>query len=360
MPDINEEYIKSLLKQIPYPGYEEENIVSFGVVRTINIQETRITVDLKFNTTNESVKSEIKKAIQDTLKRELPDKKILAVEALPTLNIPVGPPKPNDPWAGRAALPGIRSLLAVASGKGGVGKSTVSTNLAIALANEGLKVGLMDSDIYGPSIHIMMGVEDKPGVTAQQKLLPVEKFNIKMMSMGFLIDKDTPVIWRGPMVNKAVEQFLREVEWGELDTLIIDLPPGTGDVQLSLVQKVPMSGAIVVTTPQEVAVVDARRGHQMFQKLNIHTFGIVENMSYYPNPGNGEKVYIFGKGGGAKAAYELGVPFLGEIPIDPEVAEAGDGGTPIVAGNPKSPASKAFQEIAQKLIKLGLLERVPR
>lgn len=359
MSEITKEAVLEILKQIPYPGYEE-NIVAFGVVSDVKIQENRITVSLKFKTDRAETRSTVKTAIQELMKREYPGKRVMVVEALPTLQQPSLSAKPNDPWAGRAEIPGVRSILAVASGKGGVGKSTVSTNLALALAQEDLRVGLMDSDIYGPSIHIMMGIDEKPMVSPQQKLVPVEKFGIKMMSMGFILEKDTPVIWRGPMVIKAIEQFLREVEWGELDVLLLDLPPGTGDVQLSLVQKTPLTGALVVTTPQEVSLVDARRGHQMFRKLNIHTFGIVENMSYYSNPASGEKVYLFGKGGGQRAAAELGVPFLGEIPIEQEVAEAGDAGTPIVAKNPQSAASVAFQSLAQRLLKEGLLERVGR
>jgi ATP-binding protein involved in chromosome partitioning len=359
MANITEEYIFSLLQRVEYPGFNSD-VVSFGVVEEVKIQDNRVSVNLKFNTRDAEKKSKVKTAVQALLKAELPDKRIMVMEGIPTMAGPTPGPKSNDPWAGRTAIPGVRSILAVASGKGGVGKSTVSTNLALALADSGLKVGLMDSDIYGPSVHIMMGVDERPMVSAEQKLLPIEKFNIKMMSMGFILDKDTPVIWRGPMVIKAVDQFLHDVEWGELDTLVIDLPPGTGDAQLSLVQKTPVTGAAVVTTPQEVSLVDARRGYQMFKKLNIHTFGIIENMSYYLSPQSGEPVYIFGKGGGPKAADELGVPFLGEIPIEPEIAEAGDAGVPIVAKNPASKATKAFRQIAQRLLDEGLLERVAK
>lgn len=358
MSEITGDHIRSLLSKIEYPGFNAD-IVSFGVVADVNIQGNRITINLKFNTRDAEKKSAIKKEIQDLLAEELPGKRIMVMEGIPTMQQPsLQQAKPNDPWAGRAAVPNVTSVVAVASGKGGVGKSTVSTNLAIALANEGLRVGLLDSDIYGPSVHIMMGVDEKPMVNAEQKLIPIEKFGIKMMSMGFILEKDTPVIWRGPMVIKAVDQFLRDVAWGELDVLLIDLPPGTGDAQLSLVQKTQVTGTVVVTTPQEVSLVDARRGYQMFKKLKIHTFGIIENMSYYLNPQTGEPVYIFGKGGGPKAAEELGLPFLGEIPIEPEVAEAGDTGTPIAAKNPDSAASKAFQNLAKLLIEQGLLERI--
>ncbi len=359
MSEMNKEMILNLLSGIQYPGFDED-IISFGIVGDVTVQEKRVHISLKFNTKDTNTKSAVKNAIQERLKTEIPDKRIMVTEGLPTMEAPDLSKKQNDPWAGRAEIPGVRSIIAVASGKGGVGKSTVSTNLAIALSQQNLQVGLMDSDIYGPSVHIMMGIEEKPMVSQEQKLIPVEKFGIRMMSMGFILDRDTPVIWRGPMVIKAIDQFLREVDWGELDVLVIDLPPGTGDVQLSLVQKTPVTGAVIVTTPQEVSLVDARRGHQMFKKLNIHTFGIVENMSFYTNPADGEPVYIFGKGGGPRAANELGVPFLGEIPLEPRVAEAGDGGTPIVANEADNEATRAFQLIAQKLIRAGLLERVPQ
>ncbi len=360
MSELNQEQIISILKKVSYPGFQE-SIVDFGIVNDVKIQGNRVTVNLKFKTRDAQKKQIVKQAVQKILAAEIPGKRIMVMEGIPTMSPPgINPPRSNDPWAGRAEIPGINSVLAVASGKGGVGKSTVATNLAIAMAQEGLQVGLLDSDIYGPSIHIMMGITEKPLVSERQKLLPIEKFHIKMMSMGFILDRDTPVIWRGPMVIKALDQFLRDVEWGELDVLIIDLPPGTGDAQLSLVQKTPVTGAVIVTTPQEVALVDARRGYQMFKKLGIYTFGIVENMSYYLNPANGEPVYLFGKGGGAKSAYELGIAFLGEIPVEPEIAEAGDAGVPIVAKNPDSAAAKAFKEVARTLVKAGLLERVAR
>jgi ATP-binding protein involved in chromosome partitioning len=212
----------------------------------------------------------------------------------------------------------------------------------------------MDSDIYGPSIHIMMGVEERPMVTPEQKIIPIKKYGIKLMSMGFLIDSDSPLIWRGPMVMKAVEQFLRDVTWGELDTLIIDLPPGTGDAQLTLVQKTPLTGAVIVTTPQEVALVDARRGLKMFQKVGTKVLGIIENMSYFICPDCDKKTYIFGKNGGVQSASELGVPLLGQIPIEPEITEGGDEGAPIIIKHPDSQSAKAFLDVAKKMVKDGL------
>jgi ATP-binding protein involved in chromosome partitioning len=225
----------------------------------------------------------------------------------------------------------------------------VSTNLALALSKAGLRVGLMDSDIYGPSVHIMMGTHSKPYVNDNEKIIPLQKYGLKLMTMGVLLDENTPVIWRGPLVMKAVEQFLHDVEWGELDVLVIDLPPGTGDAQLTLVQKVPVDGAIIVTTPQEVSLVDARRGLKMFERVNTPVWGIIENMSYFICPHCGEKSFIFGSNGGEKTSKELGVPLLGQVPIEANVTESGDRGIPIIEYKPESAAAKAFLEIAEKI-----------
>jgi ATP-binding protein involved in chromosome partitioning len=239
-------------------------------------------------------------------------------------------------------IPGIRSIIAVASGKGGVGKSTVAANLALALAKSGHRVGLMDADIYGPSVPIMMGLNT---VDPKTTPFPIEKYGLKLMSMGFLVDPNQAVIWRGPMVHKAVSDFLTKIEWGELDYLVIDLPPGTGDAQLTLTQTVPLTGAVIVTTPQDVALIDARKGLEMFKQVRVPVQGIVENMSYF-SPDGSSKHYIFGQGGGRKMADTSAVPFLGEIPIDPRVTECGDNGEPIVQRHPESDAAKAFIKLA--------------
>ncbi len=349
MAEISIEQIRQLLTEINYPGFNRD-IVSFGVLQEIDIRGSRINITLKFTTKSDDTKIKIKDDIFKLLTERLSGYEISVVETSPELKVTTGKARDaQDPWAGHAPIPGIKNIIAVASGKGGVGKSTVSTNLAIALSQQGIKVGLMDSDIYGPSIPIMMGVEGRPMVTEDQKILPMEKFGIKMMSMGFLVDSDSPLIWRGPLVMKAVEQFLRDVEWGELDVLVIDLPPGTGDAQLTLVQKTPLSGAVIVTTPQEVALLDARKGLKMFQKVETKVLGIVENMSYYICPKCGDKSFIFGQNGGVRSAEQLGVSLLGQIPIEPEVTEAGDQGVPIVARNPESASAKAFLEIAKKI-----------
>ena len=246
-------------------------------------------------------------------------------------------------------LPNIKYKIAVASGKGGVGKSTVATNLAISLANAGAAVGLMDADAYGPSIPTMMGIQEQPKTTPERKLMPLVRHNIKLMSIGFMVPEEQAMIWRGPMLHSAIRQFLSDVDWGELDYLIIDLPPGTGDVALSLTQAIPLTGALIVTTPQDVALADVRRGVAMFERLGVPILGIIENMSYFLCPHCNEKTEIFRADGGKNTSERFGVAFLGQIPLDAEVCTAGDIGVPIVAGHPESPQSEAFGSVAQEL-----------
>jgi len=248
-------------------------------------------------------------------------------------------------------IPGVKNIIAVASGKGGVGKSTTAVNLALALAAEGANVGVLDADIYGPSQQMMLGIHGRPQIDeTDEKILPMENHGVKTMSLGLITDPDTPVIWRGPMVMKALDQFLSDVKWGTLDFMIIDLPPGTGDAQLTLTQKVPLSGAVVVTTPQDVALIDARKGLAMFRKVNVPVLGIIENMSYFICRHCGEREEIFGHGGGRKTAELLGVPFLGEIPIDPKVVVGGDSGEPIFVLDPSSAAALAFRKLAETVV----------
>ncbi|MFQ5457158.1 MAG: Mrp/NBP35 family ATP-binding protein [Myxococcota bacterium] len=266
------------------------------------------------------------------------------------------PPPQQAAAAPPRILEGVKSTVAVASGKGGVGKSTVATNLALALAGTGASVGLMDADIYGPSIPLMLGINKTPSVTPDRKLVPLERQGLKLVSMGFLTNDDSPIIWRGPMVHGIVQQFLSDVLWGELDYLIIDLPPGTGDAQLTLTQIAPLSGAVIVTTPQDVALIDARKGLRMFQQVNVRVLGLIENMSAFLCPHCGKQTDIFGSGGGERCAAELGVPFLGRIPIDPAVRECGDSGKPIVAALPDHPVSRAYAAIAADLV--GPLEEI--
>ena len=254
------------------------------------------------------------------------------------------PNVPKNP--GKQSVPGVKNIIAVSSGKGGVGKSTVAVNLAIALAKRGATVGLLDTDVYGPNVPIMIGVNEQPGVSGQ-KLLPIEKHSIKVMSLGFLNPGDKPVVWRGPMLHTAVKQFLYDVEWGSLDYLIVNMPPGTGDAQLSLAQLVPVQGAVVVTTPQEVAMADVRKAINMFEQVHIPVLGVVENMSYFVCPNCSERHEIFGSGGGQELANRYRTRLLGQIPLSTAVREAGDSGVPVVIGLPESPQAAAFLGVAE-------------
>src|SRR3954451_20257863 len=251
--------------------------------------------------------------------------------------------QPHGPAPQKISLPGVKHVVAVASGKGGVGKSTVASNLALALHMLGRRVGLLDADIYGPSVPIMMGIKETFDPNTTQ--FPLDRYGLKLMSMGFWVKPETAMIWRGPMVHKYLTAFLTQIPWGELDYLVIDLPPGTGDAQLTLTQTAPLSGAVIVTTPQDVSLIDARKGLEMFRQVRVPVLGIVENMSYFVGA-DGKRYEIFRHGGGQKLAKEAGVPFLGEIPIDPRVAECGDGGAPIVHKYPDSPAAKAYIQLA--------------
>ncbi|KAG5514545.1 hypothetical protein RHGRI_035821 [Rhododendron griersonianum] len=248
-------------------------------------------------------------------------------------------------------LEGVQDIIAVASGKGGVGKSTTAVNLAVALANScQLKVGLLDADVYGPSIPTMMKLHGKPEVSEGKKMIPVENYGVKCMSMGFLVEDYAPIVWRGPMVMKALEQMSRGVDWGKLDILVVDMPPGTGDAQISISQRLQLSGALIVSTPQDIALMDARRGVNMFSKVHVPILGVLENMSSFKCPHCGEPWHIFGKGGARKAADEMGLPFLGEIPLEVEIRSCSDEGVPVVLANPDSTVSKAYSDVAQKVV----------
>jgi len=262
---------------------------------------------------------------------------------------PAGAAGPGPAENKENLIPTVKHTIAISSGKGGVGKSTVAVNLACALVKQGARVGLMDADMYGPNVPMMMGVHKQP---EQQdgKLLPAESHGVKLISMGFFVPEETPLTWRGPMIHTAIQQFFRDVLWGDLDYLLVDLPPGTGDAQLSISQLVPLSGAVIVTTPQEVALHDSRKGLVMFQKVNVPILGIIENMSYYVCGKCGERTEIFSYGGGERAAEKLGIPFLGRIPIDPAIRAGGDSGMPIVVADPNSPQAKAFMSIASTMV----------
>ena len=259
---------------------------------------------------------------------------------------PVGGPTGSPP---PSLMPGVKSIIAVASGKGGVGKSTTSVNIALGLAAGGHKVGLLDADIYGPSMPRMMGISGRPASADGKTLDPMENFGIKVMSMGFLVEEDTPMIWRGPMVQSALEQMMRDVNWGDLDVLVVDMPPGTGDIQLTMAQKVPLTGSIIVSTPQDIALLDARKGLNMFRKVDVPVFGLVENMSYYVCPECGNRAEIFGHGGARVEADRMGMDFLGEVPLHISIRETSDNGTPIVVSDPNSEHAKAYRAIADQI-----------
>ncbi len=251
--------------------------------------------------------------------------------------------------AGPSGVPGVKAIIAVASGKGGVGKSTTSINLALGLRDLGLKVGVLDADIYGPSLPKLLAIKEKPQTIGGTRLKPIERYGLTVMSIGFLIEEETPMIWRGPMVMSALTQMLREVAWGELDVMVVDMPPGTGDAQLTMAQQVPLAGAIIVSTPQDLALIDARRGIAMFQRVNVPILGVVENMSYFLCPSCGTRSDIFGHGGARKEAERLKVPFLGEVPLDMAIRETSDSGLPIVATQPDSAHAKAYRAIAENV-----------
>lgn len=343
--ELTQEQIVRALKKVNYPGFNRD-IVSFGLVKNVAIEDSKVNISILLPKPDDKLKADIELSVKAAV-LETPgvsDVK-LDIRAREQKQTPTSGPQDNK------ELPDIKYYIAVASGKGGVGKSTVAVNLALAISKKREKVGLMDADIWGPSAPIMMGINDKPVASGKNKILPIEKYGLKMMSIGFLVNEEDAVIWRGPMVHGAVKQFVEDVEWKGTDYLVIDLPPGTGDAQLSLAQTAPLTGGVIVTTPQDVALIDVKRGILMFKKLNIPVLGIVENMSYLDIPGSDERMDIFGHGGGKEMAKKFGVPFLGEIPIDPEIRIGGDTGMPIIESKPDSKASKAFFEIADKILK---------
>jgi ATP-binding protein involved in chromosome partitioning len=344
---ISEEQVQNALKSVKYPGFSRD-IVSFGLVKSVNIDNGEVKVQLALATNDPNVPATIKSDAEKVLRA------IDGVRSAKVLIDIQAPPGGAGAGMGAARIPGIRHVIAVASGKGGVGKSTVAANLAVALQQTGARVGLCDCDIYGPSISLMFGTRERPTATEENKIVPIEQYGLRLMSMGFLLDDASPAILRGPMVTRYTQQFLRQVEWGELDYLVLDLPPGTGDIQLTIVQTVALSGAIIVTTPQEVALIDARKAATMFDKVNVPVLGLVENMSYFISPSDAKRYDIFGSGGGEREAKRLRVPLLGQIPIDVATREAGDRGMPIVGEDRQSPVTAEFKKVAESLRKILL------
>jgi ATP-binding protein involved in chromosome partitioning len=336
---LSQDSILNALKTVKYPGFSRD-IVSFGIVKQAQVEAGAVSILIQLTSGSAQVAQQLKADCTKAL-TAVPGVEKIAVEVLMPQ---AGAPAP----AATNRMAGIGKVVAVASGKGGVGKSTVSVNLACALSRLGLRVGLLDCDIYGPSIPLMMGVNERPNINEEEKLVPLESHGVKLMSMGFLVDPDQAVIWRGPMIQKTIQQFITQVAWGELDILLVDLPPGTGDAQLSLCQTVPLDGGVVVTTPQEASLGVVRKGIQMFNKVNVPLLGIVENMSYFTAP-DGTRVEIFGHGGGKAEAERQKTLFLGEVPIFTAIREGGDKGLPVVVVGPETPAARPFFGVAEAL-----------
>jgi ATP-binding protein involved in chromosome partitioning len=341
------------LKRVKGPGMTG-NIVDLGLVSEIVVADNKVFF---------SITVPAERAEQLEPLREAAERATLAVDGVEKAGVVLtaakqgeagkgAPPPPQRPAPQPGprkptGIPGIGSIVAVASGKGGVGKSTTAVNLALALKALGLKVGILDADIYGPSMPRLMHITGRPETANGRTLKPMENYGVKVMSMGFLVDEDTPMIWRGPMVISALNQMLKEVEWGELDVLVVDMPPGTGDAQLTMAQNVPLAGAVIVSTPQDLALIDARKGLAMFRKVEVPVLGIVENMSYFVCPDCGSRHEIFGHGGAEKEAERLDVPFLGGIPLTMQIRETSDAGEPIVVSDPESPHAQAYRDIAK-------------
>ncbi len=342
--------ILDALRPIVDPDFHK-SIVDLGFVKNIQIDGGNVSFAIELTTPACPVKAEFEKAARE---------RVVALDGVENVAVTMtSNTRGRDLSSGAPQseiLPGVRNTIAVASGKGGVGKSTTAVNLALALREAGAAVGVMDADVYGPSLPLLTGVTGRPR-TVNQRILPHEGYGLKLMSIGFLVNKDSPVIWRGPMVHGLVSQFLSDVEWGELDYLVIDMPPGTGDAALTLTQKAPLSGAVIVTTANELALIDARKGLKMFEKVQVPVLGIVENMSYFTPPDLPDRRYhLFGEGGAQRAADELAVDFLGEVPFDPRIVEGGDAGRPILVDAPDSEAARSFGEIAEKIVrKLAVL-----
>ena len=341
---MEKEDILKILKTISYPGFSRD-IVSFGIISDISIDDEILKIKVELSSQDPEIPNQIERNIKQKLLKEKGINDI-------SISFITKQSQKNQPSESELNLSAVKKIIAIASGKGGVGKSTVAVNLACALSklNENFKIGLMDCDVYGPSVPQLMGSVERPTVIGENRISPNINFGVKLISMGLLVDEESPIIWRGPMVMKTIQQFAENVDWGNLDFLLIDLPPGTGDAQLSLAQIMPLDGAIIVTTPQKTAFEVAKRGARMFEKVNIPLLGVVENMSFFKNLENGSNSYPFGKGGGKITAKALDTQLLAEIGLDEEIREGGDHGLPIVVSYPENENSQIFLRLAEQLV----------
>lgn len=360
---INKQQVRTALTHVMHPEMEKD-VVTLDMIEDLIVQDKFITFTIDMPEKNAKLESHLKQKCEEAIRKYVADDAVLDITT--AVNISKFRDSDNgDPeFPGQGhrekrqqqeddeeILSGVKNIIAVASGKGGVGKSTVAVNLACGIARTGAKVGLLDTDIYGPSIPTMLDTHERPNITTRKKLIPMEKHGIRFLSMGLLVDPDQAMIWRGPMVTSAVKQFMQDVEWGELDYMILDLPPGTGDIQLTIVQTVPLTGAVIVSTPQNVALDDARKGVAMFKKVNVPVLGLIENMAYFVPPDMPDKkYYIFGKHGARNLAERMGTNFLGEIPLEQKVRESSDEGKPIVLGDLETKSAQAFVELSNNII----------
>lgn len=358
MTQADKKQIEQALEQVIYPG-SDKNIVALGMVSEIFLSDSKAYFSLTVPADRAKELEPLRLAAEKaTLGVPGVKAAVVALTAnsrpsnashTPAPKAPPAAPRPAPQQQAKAGVPGIGSIIAVASGKGGVGKSTSAVNLALGLQALGLRVGVLDADIYGPSVPRLLGISGRPKQGEGRTIMPMENYGLKVMSMGFLVDEEAAMIWRGPMVQSALMQMLREVVWGDLDVLVLDMPPGTGDVQLTIAQQVPLAGAVIVSTPQDLALIDARKGITMFRKVEVPLLGVIENMSYFIAPDTGKRYDIFGHGGAQAEAERIGVPFLGAVPLTMSIRETSDAGTPIVVSEPDGAQAQSYREIAQKV-----------
>jgi len=345
MTDVTKSGILNSIKKIEDKNLNKD-LLTLNSIKELKTEDNVLSISISIPQPISEINDELQSKFKDALQKDFPH--------LENIDLHIQGTASTHQQEKKSILSGVKNTIAVASGKGGVGKSTIAVNLAVALAKDGAKVGLIDADIYGPSVPLMLGITEKPKVYKTEKsmkIIPLENYGVKVISIGLLVDDSAPVIWRGPMASGAVKQFMTDVEWGELDYLIFDMPPGTGDIQLTLVQTIPLSGAVIVTTPQEVSLIDARKALKMFDRVKVPVLGIVENMSYFIAPDTGKKYDIFGTGGGSNLSEKFKVPFLGGMPIDPQIRKGGDEGKPIVYDKENAAQGKVMIEISKNLVK---------